>query len=144
MGKTTFQQPISAATVKVMRANKGVNTRPEIAIRSTLHKLGCRYRVNFKIQAGHRKCRPDIVFTKQRLAVFVDGCFWHCCALHGKIPKSNIDYWQQKFERNKKRDRQDTEALILHGWKVLRIWEHTDTAEAVKSIVSVLSQMQGG
>jgi DNA mismatch endonuclease, patch repair protein len=144
MGKTIFQHPISAATANVMRANKGANTRPEIAIRSALHKLGCRYRVNYRIQAGHRKCRPDIVFTKAKLVVFIDGCFWHHCPYHGKIPKSNIDYWQQKFERNKARDRQDTEALISHGWTVLRLWEHTEAAEAIESIVTKLSQKQDG
>lgn len=143
MGEAIFQSPVPVATVNVMRANKGSGTQPEMAIRSMLHGLGYRYRVNFRVQAGHRKCRPDIVFTKAKLVVFIDGCFWHHCPQHGKVPKSNINFWQQKFERNRVRDQKDTEALTSHGWKVLRLWEHTGTAEAVQSIIMALSPTQG-
>lgn len=70
--------------------------------------------------------RPDVVFTRARLAVFVDGCFWHCCPEHGNAPKANTSYWQPKLARNVTRDRLVDAALVAAHWQVLRAWEHED------------------
>jgi DNA mismatch endonuclease (patch repair protein) len=74
-----------------------------------------------------RLVRPDIVFTRARLAIFVDGCFWHCCPQHGNVPRTNTDYWRPKLARNVTRDRVVSEALEAAGWRVLRAWEHEQT-----------------
>lgn len=133
-----YPLPNSQTVTNLMKANKRSNTKPEIAIRSLLHKSGFRFRKDLLIRTAERKCRPDIVFTRARLAVFLDGCFWHLCPEHGHIPKSNVTYWEPKLKRNRERDRLDTLALESEGWKVLRIWEHTPVQEAVDFIATRL------
>jgi DNA mismatch endonuclease (patch repair protein) len=113
--------PLSEATSRVMSANKAKNTKPELTLRSELTKVGLRgYRVHLKILPG----RPDIVFTKYKLAIFVNGCFWHRC-LHCSPPKpkTNQDFWNDKFGRNQSRDLAKISALEALDWKVLTIWE---------------------
>lgn len=92
----------SAATRRTMIGNKRRDTKPELEIRRRLHALGLRYRVDFRLDASSRT-RADMVFTRRRIAVFVDGCFWHGCPLHGATPKSNVDYWGPKLQRNQER-----------------------------------------
>lgn len=87
-----YPRPTSVLITGIMKANKRANTKPEILIRSSLHKLGYRFRKDFLIKVNNRAIRPDIVFTKYKIAIFVDGCFWHLCPQHGHIPKSNIRY----------------------------------------------------
>ena len=106
-----------------MLANRSKDTNPEKAVRSILHARGMRYRTNFSPVPGVRRS-ADIVFTRRRVAVFIDGCFWHGCPQHFVMPKSNVDYWRPKFERNAQRDAETNEVLALAGWKVLRFWEH--------------------
>ncbi|WP_243858807.1 very short patch repair endonuclease [Mycobacterium sp. DL440] len=118
-----------------MAAIRRVDTKPEIALRSELHRLGYRFRKDFPVRIDGRLIRPDIVFTKRKVAVFVDGCFWHCCPEHGQRPKVNGEYWSPKLERNVKRDREQTGALESAGWMVLRFWAH-DPADAVADAVS--------
>jgi DNA mismatch endonuclease, patch repair protein len=115
-----------------MRANRKRDTGPELRLRSALHRSGLRFRVNHAIRpdAG-RMVRPDIVFSRARLAVFVDGCFWHACPEHGTNPRRNSSYWRPKLDRNVVRDRQVDERLSAAGWQVLRIWEHQTVDEAV-------------
>lgn len=103
-----------------MRANPRRDTKPEIALRSLLHRRGLRFRKDLPIRLPERTVRPDIVFTRQHLAVFVDGCFWHCCPIHGTRPKANTGYWRPKLERNVERDRIVNEQLRSAGWAVLR------------------------
>lgn len=134
--------PLQAVT-KAMRGNKRRDTKPEIMIRSRLHKLGLRFRKDFLIIAKGRKCRPDIVFQRHKLAIFIDGCFWHFCPAHGRIPQSNSKYWEAKFTRNVARDRLDNDALTEQGWKVLRLWEHVAPEEAVHTIVKKLDEVAG-
>lgn len=117
-----------------MQSNHGRDTSPELAVRRLLHAAGLRYRVDFAPLGGRR--RADIVFTRKRIAVFIDGCFWHGCPIHATRPKANADYWVPKLERNIERDHETTTTLESAGWTVLRFWEHempTDVAEAIIS-----------
>jgi DNA mismatch endonuclease (patch repair protein) len=81
--------------------------------------------------------RPDVVFTRARFAVFVDGCFWHCCPTHGNVPRANTAYWQPKLARNVARDLEVNAALSLEGWFVLRIWEHEDIDAVARRVTDV-------
>jgi DNA mismatch endonuclease (patch repair protein) len=105
----------------VMSANKGKNTKPEIVFRKYLFSHGLRgYRIHWKKIPG----RPDIVFTKKKVAIFINGCFWHRCpTCNLPLPKTNTGFWSQKFSRNQTRDKLKIEALENLGWKVLVIWE---------------------
>lgn len=95
------------------------NTKPEIMLRSNLWHRGFRFRVHYPLVG-----KPDIVFIKFRTAVFVDGCFWHCCPEHGAMPKTNVEFWNSKLSKNKQRDIEVTHRLEIEGWEVLRFWEH--------------------
>lgn len=119
----------SDAARKVMRGNKSRDTGPELALRRELHARGMRYRANHRIVVDGFACRPDVVFTRQRVAVFVDGCFWHACREHWRLPKSNVDFWQAKVDRNLLRDQRTDYALEEAGWAVVRVWEHEVSAD---------------
>jgi DNA mismatch endonuclease (patch repair protein) len=100
-----------------------------------LHRRRLRFRKDFPIPlAGRRAVRVDIAFTRIKLAIFVDGCFWHQCPLHGSMPKANAAYWVPKLEGNVFRDRKDEAALAVAGWRVLRVWEHDVGGEAAERI----------
>lgn len=99
---------------------KGKNTGPELALRSAVWAIGLRYRLHHRIG----RTRPDMVFIGPKLAVFVDGCFWHGCLRHSTAPKNNMEFWKQKLERNRERDVENTTWLRAEGWCVLRFWEH--------------------
>jgi DNA mismatch endonuclease (patch repair protein) len=120
-----------------MQGNRSKDTKPELALRRELHARGLRYFKNRRpIQTVRRTA--DIVFPTRRLAVFIDGCFWHGCPDHHTVARTNADYWSAKVERNRNRD-QETDALLAGaGWTVLRIWEHvaiTDAADLVEAAV---------
>jgi DNA mismatch endonuclease (patch repair protein) len=124
-----------------MAAIRRKDTKPELALRSELHAMGYRFRKDFPIRAGDgRLIRPDIVFTKHRVAIFIDGCFWHRCPIHGRQPTSNTSYWSPKLDGNVKRDRKQTAALESAGWKVLRFWEHEDLQGVIQAIEQSLVQ----
>jgi DNA mismatch endonuclease (patch repair protein) len=95
------------------------DTKPELILRRLLFSRGLRFRTTLRVPG-----KPDIVFTAAKLAVFVDGCFWHGCPEHGTRPKTNRTYWDAKLERNRARDREVTAALEAAGWRVLRFWDH--------------------
>lgn len=116
------------------RANRRTGTKPEMRLRSALHSEGLRYRRDLLIRSGEVRTKPDIVFTRLKVAVFVDGCFWHGCPLHQVIPKSNREYWVPKLESNVRRDRRVDAALAEDGWRVVRIWEHVPLDEAVSIV----------
>jgi len=103
---------------EIMSKIRGRNTTPELMVRKALRKIGHRYRLQYG------KHRIDIAFPTERVAVFVDGCFWHRCPEHCKMPKSNVAFWKRKINGNAKRDKRETSALKKEGWKVVRIWEH--------------------
>jgi DNA mismatch endonuclease (patch repair protein) len=118
-----------------MLANRRVDTTPELRLRSELHRRGLRFRKDFRILLTDRvSVRPDIVFTRARVAVFVDGCFWHGCPDHFQMPRINRGYWEPKLARNVERDRGADAALVGSGWRVIRVWEHERTAAAAAFI----------
>jgi putative hydrolase of the HAD superfamily len=134
-----YPQPSSPGRSANMRAIRRTNTKPEVALRQALHQMGYRYRKDYRLdlQSGAR-VRPDIVFTARKVAVFVDGCFWHACPEHGSKPRVNEFYWAPKLLRNVERDRAADAALIIAGWKVVRLWEHVPLEDAVASVVAAL------
>lgn len=116
---------------------RGRNTKPEIKIRNTLWRMGFRYRLNSNLP-GH----PDFVFIRQKIAVFVDGCFWHGCPTHGTIPKTNRDFWKNKIEKTVLRDAANASRLNELGWQVVRVWEHdveSDVVSTAKSIARIIN-----
>lgn len=121
-----------------MKANRRSNTKPEMILRSALHRAGYRFRKDHRIDLPEKRVRPDIVFTARKVAVFVDGCFWHCCPLHGAQPKTNDWYWSPKLKRNVERDREADAALTSAGWTVVRIWEHETLEDAVSRVTAHL------
>lgn len=121
-----------------MRAIRRTDTKPEIELRSGLHRLGYRFRKDFRIDLPGRRVRPDIVFTARKVAVFIDGCFWHSCPQHGRQPTANEWYWSPKLARTVERDQQATAALTEAGWTVVRIWEHERTADAIDLVRAAL------
>ena len=123
-----------------MAAVRRRDTKPEIAVRSALHAAGYRYRIDFPIRLGGRLMRPDIAFTKRRVAVFIDGCFWHGCPIHGGIPATNPSFWQAKLAKNVDRDQKQTQLLLASGWRVVRIWEHDSVRTGVDLVVQALSE----
>lgn len=113
------------------------HTAPELAIRRELHRRGLRYRVNMSLpQIG--RTRPDIVFTGPRIAVYVDGCFWHQCPEHRSFPKTNERWWRQKLDTNVRRDRVTDAMLAEAGWTVIRIWEHEDPITAADRVETIV------
>src|SRR4051794_19285005 len=119
-----------------MQGNRRRDTQPERRVRSALFALGLRFRVDYPIQVAtqDRAIRADIVFTRAKLAVFIDGCFWHGCPDHGTRPQRNSHYWTAKLARNKDRDRRYNAALAASGWTVMRIWEHENPALSAEQI----------
>nr|WP_231932827.1 very short patch repair endonuclease [Micromonospora rifamycinica] len=103
-----------------MRRQPRTSTKPELALRRELHRRGLRFRVNHSDLPG----RPDVAFSRAKVAVFVDGCFWHRCPQHGTVPRNNREWWQAKLDRNVARDRAKDAALAELGWVVLHVWEH--------------------
>lgn len=120
-----------------MQRQRQRNTKPEVEIRRLLHRAGMRFRVEHAVLPGLRR-RADIAFTKQRVAVFVDGCFWHGCPDHVTWPKENADWWRAKLEANQLRDRDTDERLRRAGWETIRVWEHESPDAAVYRILEAL------
>lgn len=127
----------SPSARRVMQANRSQDTRPEKAIRSALHRRGLRFRKHAAPLSGLR-CRADLVFPTEQIAVFIDGCFWHGCPDHSTQPRTNRKYWTAKIERNMQRDQLNDETLRLAGWESLRIWEHERPIDAVERIERVV------
>lgn len=123
-----------------MRSNRGRDTGPELALRHELHRRGLRYYVNRRPVKNIRRT-ADIVFPRKRLAVFVDGCFWHGCPEHHTIAKTNAEFWAAKVRGNMRRDRDTDDLLRSEGWTVLRIWEHVSPDEAVGLVVTALDDI---
>ena len=121
-----------------MRANRRTDTKPELALRRELHRQGLRYRKDYRLDLEGARVRPDIAFTARRVAVFVDGCFWHVCPEHGTKPANNTWYWGPKLARNVERDRAADAALVAAGWRVVRVWEHESLEAAVAAVLAAV------
>jgi DNA mismatch endonuclease, patch repair protein len=121
-----------------MRGNRSRDTKPEVELRRLLHARGFRYRVD-SLVLPELRCRADLLFPRRRVAVFVDGCFWHRCPIHASDPKANAAYWSAKFERNVARDRAIDAALSKAGWTVVRVWEHEHPAHAADRVAAVVT-----
>lgn len=134
-----FLQPRDENVSKRMRANRKLDSRPELRIRSALHAKGLRFRKNLLLRFAALSVRPDVVFPRRRVAVFVDGCFWHSCPEHGTRPRFNSDYWDAKLARNVDRDRRVDEALVSNGWISVRVWEHELPEVAARRVASVVA-----
>lgn len=121
-----------------MRAIRRVDTKPELRLRRTLHAAGLRYRVDMRLDLPLGRVRPDIVFTRRKVAVFVDSCFWHSCPEHGHLPRVNEWYWVPKLERTAARDVRANEVLAADGWHVVRAWEHEDLDVVVARVLDAV------
>jgi len=135
-GDETRPRASSAHVERRMKAQRRRDTAPELALRRELWRRGLRYRVDHKVKGTRR--RVDVVFTRARVAVFVDGCFWHRCPLHSTLPKANADWWLAKLEANVERDRRTDVDLLVDGWNVVRIWEHEDPVDAADLIEALV------
>lgn len=122
-----------------MLGNRRRDTGPEVVVRRLLHGAGKRYRVDFPMP-GARRRRIDIAFTRARVAVFVDGCFWHGCPEHYTVPRRNALYWAEKVQRNQRRDRDTETTLTAAGWRVLRFWEHEAPEQVVAAVLDALAR----
>jgi DNA mismatch endonuclease (patch repair protein) len=117
-GVAASRRPLDRS--ELMRRVRGKHSSAELALRSALHTKGLRFRLHRRVE----RVAVDIVFPRARVAVFVDGCFWHCCPKHATFPKSNRAYWLPKLGENRERDRRQTVRIRAVGWRVFRVWEH--------------------
>lgn len=117
----------------VMQANRSRDTGPELELRKLLHGMGLRYRVSARPLPRLRRT-ADLVFRPSKVAVFVDGCFWHQCPEHYTLPRTNADYWLPKLARNVERDGETDATLREAGWLPIRVWEHEDMSKAARKI----------
>ncbi|AHH15024.1 putative DNA mismatch endonuclease [Nocardia nova SH22a] len=135
----TSGRPLTdTATSARMSRQRRVGTAPEIALRSELHRRGLRYFVDRAPLKGLRR-RADLVFPRRKVAVYVDGCFWHSCPEHATRPKNNAQWWADKLAGNVARDRDTDARLTAAGWTVVRIWEHEDATAGADRVQSALS-----
>jgi DNA mismatch endonuclease (patch repair protein) len=124
-----------------MQGQGRVDTTPELAVRKLVWAAGYRYRVDARPLPEFRR-RADLVFRREKLAVFVDGCFWHGCHRHVSWPKKNSRWWAEKIQRNRERDRDTSTILRRAGWTVLRVWEHEKATRAAERIIKELQSLR--
>lgn len=131
-----------------MRRMKRSGTKPELALRSALHRRGLRLVVDRAPPGTNRRRRVDVLLRGTRIALFIDGCFWHSCPVHGQLPRANRSWWRLKLRGVALRDRDTDERLAEAGWLVVRVWEHEDPAEAAERVLELVAmraeQLKGG
>jgi len=127
--------PPTELTRARMRCQPRTSTGPEMALRRELHARGLRYRVDAPVLPGLRR-RADLLFVGSKVAVFVDGCFWHGCPVHSRPTRSNTGWWASKLAANRRRDEETTTVLTSHGWSVQRFWEHENHVAAADRVVA--------
>ncbi|MFJ6550028.1 very short patch repair endonuclease [Microbacterium sp. NPDC091676] len=128
---------------RVMLGNRSRDTKPEMAVRRACHARGLRYRVDVRPLPELRR-RADLVFPTERIAVFVDGCYWHGCPEHYVASKSNADYWRVKIARNRERDADTDATLLAAGWRVVRAWQHEDPGTVADAVAAVVRARRAG
>lgn len=137
-----FDPPLKAGTVRSMRSNRSKDTKPEVEVRRLLHQGGLRFRKSFVTELENFRTVVDIAFPRLRLALFIDGCFWHSCPEHGHVPKTNVAYWTAKLERNSSRDREVDRQLAEHGWQVMRFWSHSPPVEIASEVANAVTDLR--
>jgi DNA mismatch endonuclease (patch repair protein) len=130
----------SVGVRRAMMANRRVDTKPELLLRSAAHRSGLRFRKDFRIRVPGVSVHADFAFPAVSVAVFVDGCFWHRCPEHGTVPQRNAEFWASKLERNVERDQLVDLTLTRAGWMVIRCWEHEQPSDVVPRIASALER----
>lgn len=135
--------PSSLAVSERMGRARSQNTGPERALRSELHRRGLRFTLHRPLSFDRRR-KVDIAFPRARVAVFVDGCFWHSCPEHATFPKANAEFWRAKLRRNTERDRDTDARLRAEGWDVVRVWEHEDASSAADRVASAVKGRANG
>jgi DNA mismatch endonuclease, patch repair protein len=133
----------SDAARKTMQGNRGRDTKAELAVRRLVHANGLRYRVNARPEPDLRRT-ADLLFTRAKVAVFIDGCYWHGCPEHFSMPAMNLDYWSTKIGRNQARDLETTTLLQARGWLVLRFWEHEPPTTVAEHIAEKVRSQRSG
>ena len=128
-----------ASVAKRMSRQRVGDTQPELCVRRLLFAAGLRYRKHYPVP-GYPRRSIDVAFPRQRLAVFLDGCFWHGCADHKSTPKANAGWWAAKIEENRRRDWETTAELESRGWRVMRFWEHEAPEAVMAAIASVIDK----
>jgi len=128
----------SPETSRRMAKVRQKGTDAEIALRREIRKMGLRYRVDYEVLKKPRRI-ADIAFPRRKIAIFVDGCFWHGCPEHATWPKQNAEFWRQKIESNRRRDTDTNDRLRDINWTVLRFWSHESPSEAAKTIARVIA-----
>jgi DNA mismatch endonuclease (patch repair protein) len=131
-------KPSSSKVSSRMQRQRSRDTEIEVALRSALHKKGLRFRIHRRPLPSLRR-EADIVFPSARVAVFVDGCFWHGCLEHASWPAANAEWWRAKIEANRKRDEDTDRKLEAAGWKAVRIWEHVPIEAGVGKVLAAVS-----
>ena len=134
---TKIPRASSLSVQRRMQATRQRDTPCEIGLRSALRRLGLRYRVDWQLPGTRR--RADVAFPRLKVAIMVDGCFWHACPVHATWPKKNALWWREKILANQRRDRDTDSRLKAQGWKVLRFWEHEHSSNAAKKVLSVVT-----
>ena len=142
MATLPYPHPSDSSVSAVMRANRSKDTRPEVRLRSALHRRGLRFRKSYLVQAGTTRVHVDIAFPLLKIAVFVDGCFWHRCPSHGVSPSVNKAYWPVKLQRNVERDARVNDGLMSAGWRVIRVWEHEDADCAADCVAAIVNSQR--
>lgn len=137
--------PSSGEASRRMARVRQKDTSAELDLRRILHARGLRYRIQVPLLSKPRRV-VDVVFPRAKIAIFVDGCFWHGCPEHASWPKSNAAFWRAKIETNRSRDVDTDQRLSALGWKTVRIWEHEDTSDAASRIAELVAmgQKNGG
>ena len=124
-----------------MQSNRSRDTVPEVALRSALHRRGLRFRKHVR-PVPELPCTVDVVFPRERLAVFIEGCYWHSCPEHVSYPITNGDWWRAKLAATRERDERNAQTLRDAGWTVLRVWEHEDAQTAAMRVSGVLQTIR--
>lgn len=136
--KTKSRMPLTRS--EIMKRVRNKDSGAELALRSALHAEGLRFRLHRRVEG----VTVDIIFPGQKVAVFVDGCFWHGCPEHATFPKSNQDYWLPKLSENKERDERQSNRLRESGWDVIRVWAHEDSKLVAKKIARIVRNREHG
>jgi len=139
---STRPSPSGPNVTRRMKATGQRDTPAELALRSRLHACGYRYRVDASPIPGVRR-RADVLFSRARVAVYLDGCFWHSCPKHGTWPKANAEWWRAKIRTNVARDRDTDHHLVAAGWQVVRVWEHEPVERAVRRVAAAVARGLG-